>query len=729
MQPSIHIKENIVLLGAGNAHLQVVRWWRMNPIPGVRLTLVNDTVTIPYSGMIPGCIAGHYTTDEITIDIGRLCAAAGVEFVQATATALDPEGKRVQLEERPAISYDTLSLNLGSKPLIPKTSIPEERQLSIKPLGSLMQRITQAEQMLEESDNPFPVIVVGAGAGGFEVCLALQRRWQRFSNVSYTIISGADRILPSSPPAVSRACEAVLEKRGIFWITGARISGGNESALQMEHGDSLPYALCVWATGATPLDPFNRFGLKLDHQGFLTVEDTLQIPGFPDVFATGDCASLTSCPDLPKAGIFSVREGAVLWKNLQAHLAGEELRRYRPQPLYLFLLDTSDGQALMSYGRLAAKGFWAHGWKEFIDRRWMQKFFNAYSEPMQPADGEPMRCGGCGAKLGAQTLRNVLQRLDIPKHPDVITGAEPGDDAAVHRVPPGRAEVQSVDFFREFVSDPFLLGQIAAINALSDLYAMNADPFSALAIVTVPYASQAVQEERLYQVLSGTLQVFHRHDVALTGGHTSESSDFQIGFAVTGYAPEEKLFRKDGLQPGDALVLTKPLGSGALLRAHMLGQCPSPWYESLIAGLLQTNRVASEVFAKHGVHGCTDITGFGFGGHVLEMLDGANLSARIAPETVPLYPGFRETAGKDGEGIVSTLHEENEEIRHRISWGEAPLPPWLFDPQTSGGLLAGVHPDKISGVLQTLRENGYGKAAHIGFVTNEPKQPTIQLSS
>ena len=722
------IEKRIVLLGAGNTHLRILNGWRMDPYARTQLTLINDTLSMPYSGMIPGCIAGQYTEEEITIDIGRLCAAANVELVSARATAIDPEQHVVALEGRPPIRYDILSVNVGSRPFLPAPDLPVVKTLSLKPLDTLLPRLEAAKARLAALDHPARVIMVGSGAGGFEVCLALRRRWTSLRDASFEILTAGERILSGSASRVSARGERALAANGIPVRTDARVVGGDAEVLRLEDGDEVAYDLCIWATPARPLDLLASSNLERCERGFIRVHDTLQSISAPDVFAAGDCSTLESHPDLPKAGIFSVREGPVLRDNLRAALDGKALRPYRPQPVYLFLLNTADGRAIMNYSGVAAYGTWAFRWKNFIDRRWMRKFHDAYAEPMameSAAEEMAMRCGGCGAKVGGQTLHRVLDRLDIPVHPDVLMGARPGDDAAVHRVPPGKLEVQSIDFFRAFISDPYLFGHIAALNALSDLYAMNAEPFSALAVVTVPYASVAVREEVLFQALSGALACFRAHGVTLTGGHTSESPEFQIGFSVTGYADENQLFRKAGLQPGDRLVLTKPLGSGALLRSHMLGQCNSVWYEHLITGLLTSNREASRILAAHSIRACTDITGFGFAGHLLEMLDGAGLSARIDARPVPLYAGFQKTAGRRGEGIVSTLHEENASVRNRVS-GESPA--WLFDPQTAGGLLAGVPPERVDAVLDALNAAGYTEAAAIGeVVAVSDGGPNIQL--
>ena len=381
MQTSVPIEKRVVLLGAGNAHVQVVNWWRMQPVPGVQLSLVNNTLTVPYSGMLPGCIAGQYSEEEITIDVGRLCAAAAVELVPATASSIDPAKRQLHLEGRPPLSYDILSLNVGSRPLVPKHRLPDDKALSLKPLHTLLDRIGEAEKRLRAMDGPVRVVLVGSGAGGFEIGLALHRRWAGLGSVSLEILGAGDRVLPASPRALSRLAERVLRERGVGFRAGARVVGGDDGALHLESGETVACDLCVWATAATPLDILARSGLERDERGFLRAHATLQSVSVPEIFAAGDCVSLVSAPELPRAGIFSVREGPILWENLRSAVAGRPPRSYRPQSLYLFLLNTADGRAIMRYGHVAARGRWAFRWKNRIDRRWMRNFHQAYAAP------------------------------------------------------------------------------------------------------------------------------------------------------------------------------------------------------------------------------------------------------------------------------------------------------------------------------------------------------------
>jgi selenide,water dikinase len=732
------IEKAVVLVGAGNAHLVFVKRWGMRPVPGVAVTLVNEAAVIPYSAMVPAHLAGEYGRDEITIDLVRLCQRVKVRFVVERVKGIDPAARQVLFDGRPPLVYDALSLGLGSIPACPADSSAAETCLVLRPLGTLLRKIDSFDERLRRSPQPFHLVVVGGGASGCELALAIHQRLGRHPGFRLTLLQGNERLLPEFSSRVAQAFAKAFQQRGIDFRVKAQVTGSRDGFLRVEGGEPVPFDAVLWATQASPPPLLGESGLKVDARGFLRVRDTLQSIADPAVFGTGDCVSFESYPDLPRNGVHAVREGAVLFDNVRAFLQEKPTRPFRPQRFCLTLLNTSDGRAVLSYGPFAAKGRWARKLKDRIDRAWIRKYteFAPMSEDVTgPPQEFAMRCGGCGSKISSDVLSAVLKRIEVPDDPRILLGCRAGEDAAVHRVrpelfgaePEKLLEVQTVDYFKAFIDDPYLFGRIAALNAVSDLYAMNARPFTALAIATLPYARGPIQEAQLYELLSGAVETFRKLGVVLTGGHTTEGSDLALGFAVTGFAEEGRLFQKSKLRPGDALVLTKPLGSGALLAAWMRGECRAEWFAPLLSSLLLANGPAGDIFARSGVVACTDVTGFGLAGHLLEMLDASGVSALLTPDTVPRYAGFEDVVAR---GIVSSLHEDNAKMACRVQ-GKPPLPAWLFDPQTSGGLLAGVPADSVAETLHLLREAGFAQTAVIGdvFQWGDKGAPVIELRS
>ncbi len=263
-------------------------------------------------------------------------------------------------------------------------------------------------------------------------------------------------------------------------------------------------------------------------------------------------------------------------------------------------------------------------------------------------------------------------------------------------------------------------------HALSDIYAMGGKPVTALAIVTLPYAAPAKMKALLQQLMAGALAVLDQEDVRLIGGHTSEGAELALGFAVNGLVREEELLKKSGMHDGDLIVLTKPLGTGALFAADMQHRAKGTWIDEALAWMRTSNRPGLECFRRHGATACTDVTGFGLAGHLREMLAASTMQATVDLDNLPALPGSLEVI--NDMGITSTLHEGNRAsagIVEPCAHGRYEL---LFDPQTAGGLMATVPAAQATSCVNALKEAGYDGAAVIGRVSASPV-PTITLKS
>ncbi len=314
---------------------------------------------------------------------------------------------------------------------------------------------------------------------------------------------------------------------------------------------------------------------------------------------------------------------------------------------------------------------------------------------MPPMDAP---CGGCAAKVGPDALSAALRRLDVPVHPAVAVGIAEAEDVTAIRRPDGLV-VQSVDAFPAFVDDPWLVGRIAAVNALSDLQAKGIAPTAAMALVTLPEDADA--EETLFQVLAGARVTLDGEGVALSGGHSTVGPQLVVGFSVTGFG--EGIVGKGGLDPGDLLVLARPLGTGVLFHADMAGRAEGPWIDGAITRMSRGNGSAGRVVRELGLRASTDVTGFGLAGHLLEMVRAADLAAELVLDDLPALDGALELLAR---GERSTFHEQNRRLSRAFSGETGPRFELLFDPQTAGGLLLGVPPDRLEAVLSELRAAG-----------------------
>ncbi|WP_148862816.1 selenide, water dikinase SelD [Marinobacter fonticola] len=739
------ILRDIVLIGGGHSHVGVLRRFAMRPVPGVRLTLISADTHAPYSGMLPGYVAGHYSYDDMHIDLRRLAEFAGARFISDAAIGLDREAQQVRCTSRPPVAYDYLSINIGATPQVTEVPGALEMTTPVKPISRFNARWLSLLDRIEHHRGPLRIAVVGGGAGGVELLLAMQYRLEHelralgldASRLEYHLFTAGAQLLPTHSSNVQRRFERVLHARGVQLHQESRITSVEKHKLVCADGQQFPADEILWVTGAGGAPWLAETGLELDESGFIKVGDTLQTISDERIFAAGDIASMVNHPR-EKAGVMAVRQGPPLAANLRRAVTGKPLRNFRPQRHWLALISTGDRHAVASRGATGFEGDWVWRWKDWIDRRFMRKFNDLPAMNSEPEKTEhpqvalqgdeaaqaisaiAMRCGGCGAKVGASVLSRAIGRLNTIQRDDVLLGLHDPDDAAVMRIPADKALVHSVDFFRAFIDDPYLFGRIAAVHSLSDLFAMGAEAQTATAIATVPPGLESKVEETVFQMMSGAVDALNEAGCALVGGHTGEGRELALGFAVNGLIDPETVLKKGGMRPGDVLILTKPLGTGTLFAAHAQLKTDGRWIDAALTSMAQSNQKAAECLRLHGATACTDVTGFGLIGHLVEMTRPSGVDAQIELDRLPLLPGAEETVAA---GILSSLQPANVRLRRAISNQEEairhPRYPLAFDPQTSGGLVASVPAERAEDAVAALIDLGYAQTAIIGQVLPE----------
>ena len=740
------ILRDLVLVGGGHSHVVVLRMLAMQPEPGLRITLICTDIDTPYSGMLPGYISGHYSFDDVHIDLGRLAAFAGARFIHGEVTGLDRANQRVLLRDRPSVPYDLLSINTGSTPNVRQVDGARAHTVPVKPIAHFNQRWLQLLDRVRELHSRFTIAVVGGGAGGVELVLSVQFRLrnelQKLGRnpdlLRFVLLTAGDTILPTHNPGVRARFARVLKERHVAVHTRAEVTQVSPGCLHTQDGRTFDADETLWVTQAGGPVWLQSTGLALDEHGFIQVNQQLQTLDDPKIFAAGDVASFTARP-LEKAGVFAVRMGPPLAKNLRLSLRGQPLVAYNPQQRWLALISTGDRYAVASRGAIGFAGNWVWTWKDWIDRRFMRKFTElpamadaspaaatptsslvlSAEESRQAISAIAMRCGGCGAKVGASILTRALGSLQPVERDDVLIGLHAPDDAAVVRVPPGKAMVHTVDFFRSFIDDPYLFGQVAANHALGDIFAMGAEPQSATAIATVPPGLEAKVEDLLLQMMTGAVEVLNAAGCALVGGHTGEGRELALGFAINGLIDEQMdgVMRKGGMLPGDVLLLTKPIGTGTLFAAHARHAAKGRWIDAALKSMVVSNQAGAQILRAHGATACTDLTGFGLLGHLVEMTRPSGVDAELQLSALPLLDGAVECVQA---GIVSSLQPANVRLRRALRNAEAfvddPRYPLLFDPQTAGGLLASVPADRATDCIRALKASGYPQTAAIGRI-------------
>ncbi len=723
-QTTYPIVKDIVLVGGGHTHALVSLMWAMQPLAGVRVTIINPNPAAPYTGMLPGYIAGHYTRADMMIDLFRLARHAGARLILDSAVGLDRGERHVLLQSGRAIPYDLCSIDVGIASDLPRVAGFGQFSHAAKPLGDY----ARAWEAFLQRDIPAPhLVLIGAGVGGVELALASQHRLRAMGRApQITLVQRHARALNGVGDMARAMLLEQLRAAGITLLTGAEPAQILQDGVVLTDGRTLPSDFTLAVAGTRGQGWLAETGLDLV-DGHINVAADLRSSDAA-IFASGDCAHLGFAPRA-KAGVYAVRAAPILAHNLRASLLGKPLRRFAPQKDYLKLISLGGQRAVADKWRLPLRGAWLWRIKDKIDRDFMAKFADYPATPrasmpkpavagLAAAMGEAPLCGGCGAKLGADALTNGLRALPAPRRRDVLSAR--GDDAAVLQHGAG-VQVITTDHLRSFCFDAGLMARIAATHALGDVWAMGAAPQAVLAQITLPPASDTKSAQMLAEVMGAASSVIIAAGADLVGGHSATGAELTIGFTVTGLAKTPIM--TTGAQAGDALILTKPLGSGIIMAAEMalarlhtiiLG-------EAVAAALTHMQRgqgAASALLAPHA-HAMTDVTGFGLAGHLLEMLDGGGIGAELTAAAIPLMLGAQELAQA---GYGSSLLPTNIAAHAgRVDGAKADketgaLQTLLHDPQTAGGLLAAVPMDQAQDLLAKLRAGG-DQAAIIGRIT------------
>ena len=713
----------------------LIRKWAMRALPGVRLTLVSSDSHSPYSGMLPGLIAGHYTSDEIHVDLRLLCSWAGVRFIEDTMVDLNLNSRQIQFDNRPPMSFDVCSLDTGSTPDL---SVKGSSRAStpVKPVYNFHARWQRILAGVENSGaDSMSIGVVGSGAGGFELVTAMRHALPDTVVRLQWFLRGA-LPLRGRPDKVGKLAKSAAERQGIEVITDVDVTEVVPGELRASDGRTFNLDEILWCTAAVGPSWADRTDMDLDKRGFILTNRYLQSVSYPFIFATGDIGTQKNTPSA-KAGVFAVRQAPILYENIRRYLLQQPLKPYKPQKDFLSLMATGGKRAIASRGPLVIEADWVWYWKDHIDRTFMRRFYdlptmkndNSPVVPVVLRDPQmdtlidnPMKCKGCGAKVSASVLNDVIQSLNIVQRTDVLSGVAQAADTAVVYLP-SCTLVQSVDQINAIVDDAYVLGKIAALHALSDVVTVKAIPHSAQVLISLPTATESISKRDLTQLMTGLVNALNEENCVLLGGHTTEGSELSIGLVInaTQAASHEEVLNVDySPEPvdDDVIILTQGLGTGVLFAGLMQQKGRGQNIQKALGPMQTSNRVAADLLREHGARAITDVTGFGLLGHLDSMLGRfpINIGARISLESVPMFIGAKELSR---QGVRSTLWPSNSRILDRVTVSENADKDHLSllcDPQTSGGLLAIVPAAQQQSSIVALQAAGYLEASVIGSI-------------
>lgn len=363
----------VVLVGGGHTHALVLRLLGERPQAwsGAEVVVVSDVLLAPYSGMLPGYVAGIYTHEAIHIDLEILCRFARARLICQAVVGIDVEANRVLLANGDVLSFDYASVNIGSSPKTDAVPGVDRWAVPVKPVAAFLRRWDALMAAVSSGAMPKDVVIVGGGAGGVEVALAMEKRLSGGCRVH--LVHRDRHVLSGHPARAQRLARALLEKRGIVLHLGEDVVNVNEDSVVCASGKSVPSSTTFWVTQVAPAPWVRESGVATDESGFIRVDNRLCSVSHPLLFAAGDVATVEGHPR-PKAGVFAVRQAKPLFANIGAALRGDALRSYRPQKAFLSLISTATGSALASRRWLAWKSPLMWRWKDWIDRRFMRQF-------------------------------------------------------------------------------------------------------------------------------------------------------------------------------------------------------------------------------------------------------------------------------------------------------------------------------------------------------------------
>ena len=717
--PAAH---DLVLVGGGHSQIAVLKKFGMNPIPGLRITMINNFISSSYSGMLPGYITGTFTKENTQIDLLKLCRFANSRLIIDRVISLNSEKKYISLQNRPPIYYDTLSINTGGEPELNSITGAEKYGVPIKPISNLIQVFENIKSKINNYKN-INFVIIGGGAGGIEIALSIKNYLNNQKSLiekKVTLISKSENLIDGYSALAKLNATKFLFENDINLITDNPVIEIGKNFVKTKRGPKIKSDFSIVVTSITAPKWISQSGLKLSDDGFIEVNNFLQSSN-ENIFASGDVCSIKG-KNLVKSGVYAVRQGPILSKNLRAKILKLKFTSYKPQKTFLSLIGDGKSKAIFSWGPFSFKSKWSWTLKKFIDENFLKKYnvlplmemknLKPHPNLISEEDfGDPslakIKCLGCGAK--AQWL-SLEKAIETANEIQTLSKIDITNDVSIIQAPAGMEIVQSLDLISSIINDPFDLSRIAALHSISDIITAGAKPYSAEAIFIIPPGLKKTQTRLISELIVGASNVFLDHNMKLNGGHTSEGSELQVGFSITGFRPKNFKIKKPQL--GNKLILTKPLGVGIILAAHMRGKGKPNEYQNAINTMLSSNQIAGEILFNNNVTSVTDVTGFGLARHALNLTQPYGASINLSK--IPVLDGVYRMLQN---GISSSLSDANRQASGLDVFSDYKNQ-IIFDPQTGGGLLAIIEKESEKKILNQLNSKNI-KASIIGTVIDE----------
>ena len=679
-------KKQLVLLGGGHAHVQVLRKLCMNFYNGLHVILINNSQESAYSGMTPAYIQDFYKIKEIMIDLQRLCFNAGVTFINDEVIQLQSEKKKVILKNRPSIHYDLLSINTGC--ISKKNNIiihDNSKNIFIKPINNLIKNLNTLNEIIKNTNNT-KINVIGGGVAAFEIGFAIRKRFQ--NKVSISIISKNILLEKNLNTKTITELKKISENMNIS-LKEHDVIEIKKDELLLSNGEIFPSDLNLISTGAEIPEWIQNTSLeKID--GFIGIKANLQSINDENIFAAGDVASIQDYRR-PKSGVMAVRQGQILKENIFLKIQGKKLKKFRPQKNWLYIIGTYPNKALLNYMHFSFHSKWCWILKKWIDKSFLKKFSfpnklnmkkKIISENFENPNQE-MYCQGCGSKISKITLIDYLS--ENSKNNELA-------DSSIVKFSNNQI-LQTVDHIKLFNSiDPFDFGIISYLHSQNDIIAAGGSVHSINISVGVPFGEGNTEIFYLNSFMKGIEYLAKLDNASIISGHSYQT--FEPGITINMNGTYEHESKKTLAKENNLLYLSKPLGVGYLLAAYFKNSdlLDSQDFNQVLSSMKLSNKNAAEIAKKHQTKSMTDISGFGLASHLGDICKSSGLTANIHLDAKLLINSNLEILKK----FQSTGYRNNyQSVSHYIkSEGNNPYLDILYDPQTNGPLLMIIDENK-----------------------------------
>ncbi len=685
------IEKDLVLIGGGHSHLNVLKSFTMDKIDGLRVTLISDVYETPYSGMLPGFIEDDYTLDDIQIDLYKICHLGNFRFINCKVNKIDGIKNLIYFKNRPPLSFDYLSINIGINNDTKTIKNADKYALKLKPISKI-----NYNEIINNLEGK-KVGIIGSGPAGVEVSLALKKRYNK---IDIFLFTGKNGLLKNYSNSSKNSILKNLTEANINVIFKDEVSEVSKNKIVTKSSKVYLIDEAILSTNGVPPKWLKETNLALSPDGFIQTNNKLQT-NFNHIFASGDIINF-SYKSLTKSGVYAVKSGSVLTKNIRNFILNKPLVNYNPQKYYLSIIGLSNGKALAYKYNLHFTSKLILKLKKYIDLKFINKF-KLYDKI--DYKNNIMDCKGCASKVNLTTLKSSL-----PKNITKLS-----EDAS--QITKGSSYVNSIDMITSIVTDPFLLGKISANHALSDIYASFAKPLSALMILQLPKSSQSIHSEDLKQIQKGAKLVLNENSCILSGGHTMIGQDESpvIGFSIVGKT-FKRLNRK--INSHDVVILTEKLGTGIIFAGVNSNAISSNYIKDVSCQLENGNIKLGKILNQINPLEATDITGYGLGNHLINLIN-RNKDIKgitILKDKIKLFEGVNECLQKN---VNSSFYEQNFNYgKNKVFFNKNDLINKIFfDPQTVGGI-AFIIPQKSYLKIKNILEKNEIVFSKIGFIDN-----------